>query len=140
MLLFKKLSFVKKYGLISLFQGNKIVFSLLDSNLLMIIIIVQLMSVEFIEYEAEIIQAQTKRKLELCKSYSETGYCVYGDSCFFAHGVDELVMYQPTLRKKMCRNYHQHRYCKFGSRCNFVHDPKHSETSKKAKSMLKMME
>lgn len=65
---------------------------------------------------------------------------MYGESCFFAHGLEELVMYQPTLRKKMCRNYHQHKYCKFGSRCNFVHDPNHGFQPKKQKSMLKMME
>jgi len=29
-----------------------------------------------------------KRKLELCKTYEETGYCGYGENCFFAHGVE----------------------------------------------------
>jgi butyrate response factor 1 len=85
-------------------------------------------------------QAPNKRKLELCISFAESGYCIYGSSCFFAHGLEELVMHQPTLRKKMCRNFHQHKYCKFGSRCNFVHDPKHGFYPKKPKSMLKMME
>lgn len=81
-----------------------------------------------------------KRKLELCKSYTDLGYCAYGDNCFFAHGVQELVRHQPILRKKMCRNYHQHKYCKFGSRCNFVHDPHHGFQAKKPLSMLKLME
>ena len=85
-------------------------------------------------------QAPAKRKLELCKSYAEGGFCIYGDNCFFAHGLSELVMHQPTLRKKMCRNYHQHKYCKFGSRSNFVHDPQHGFFPKKQKSVLKMME
>lgn len=31
--------------------------------------------------------APLKRKLELCKSFSDTGFCGYGDNCFFAHGV-----------------------------------------------------
>ena len=29
-----------------------------------------------------------KRKIELCKSYTETGLCGYGENCFFAHGVE----------------------------------------------------
>ncbi|CAM6005580.1 unnamed protein product [Sphagnum balticum] len=80
-----------------------------------------------------------KRKLELCKSFTERGYCLYGDNCFFAHGVEELVLHQPTLRKKMCRNYHQHKFCKFGSRCNFVHEVR-GEGARKYRSMVKMME
>ena len=28
-----------------------------------------------------------KRKLELCRSFAETGSCGYGGNCFFAHGV-----------------------------------------------------
>ena len=84
--------------------------------------------------------AGAKRKVELCRSFAESGYCVYGESCYFAHGLEELVLHQPTLRKKMCRNYHQHKYCRFGARCNFVHDPNHGFQPKKPKSMLKMME
>ena len=33
-------------------------------------------------------QASNKRKLELCKSFTQTGYCIYGDNCFFAHGLE----------------------------------------------------
>ena len=29
-----------------------------------------------------------KRKLELCRSFSEHGFCHYGENCFFAHGLD----------------------------------------------------
>ena len=80
-----------------------------------------------------------KRKLELCRSFSETGFCHYGENCFFAHGLAELQQHQPTLKKKMCRNYHQHRYCKFGSRCNFVHNPRHPQGPKPQKSLMKML-
>lgn len=44
------------------------------------------MSVQVINDETAAHPGQ-KRKLELCKSYAETGYCAYGDNCFFAHGV-----------------------------------------------------
>ena len=84
-------------------------------------------------------QLPQKRKLELCRSFTETGRCHYGDNCFFAHGVEELTRHQPLLRKKMCRNYHQHKYCKFGARCNFVHDPHHGLQPKKSFSFLKML-
>lgn len=84
--------------------------------------------------------APTKRKIELCKSWTEDGFCRYGDACFFAHGVDELIRYQPALRKKTCRNFHQHRYCKFGSRCNFVHEVKEVTEITKSKSFEKMIE
>ena len=97
------------------------------------------MSLELINDEATAF-APLKRKLELCRSYTDTGLCAYGSNCFFAHGVQELVLHQPILRKKMCRNFHQHKYCKFGSRCNFVHDPHHGFQPKKPKSMLRMLE
>jgi len=44
------------------------------------------MSVEVLNEES-ILAVGGKRKLELCRSFTETGYCVYGDSCFFAHGL-----------------------------------------------------
>jgi hypothetical protein len=34
-------------------------------------------------------------------SYTERGYCGYGENCFFAYMVEELVIPQPILRKKM---------------------------------------
>jgi hypothetical protein len=81
-----------------------------------------------------------KRKLELCRSFTESGRCVYGDNCFFAHGLEELIAHQPQLRKKMCRNFHQHKFCRFGSRCNFVHECGNAPSNRKPKSMVKMME
>lgn len=32
-----------------------------------------------------------KHKTELCKTFSELGYCNYGQKCRFAHGKHELV-------------------------------------------------
>lgn len=34
---------------------------------------------------------ETKFKTEMCKNWSETGRCNYGNKCRFAHGKDELV-------------------------------------------------
>ncbi len=64
----------------------------------------------------------SKRKIELCKAYLETGYCRYGEGCFFAHGVYELQINQPILKSKICRNFHKQGHCKYGDRCNFRHE------------------
>ena len=42
-----------------------------------------------------------KYKTELCKSFMETNFCVYGNKCRFAHGFKELVV------KKQINNYKQ---------------------------------
>ena len=42
-----------------------------------------------------------KYKTELCKSFMETNFCVYGNKCRFAHGYKELVV------KKQINNYKQ---------------------------------
>jgi len=63
-------------------------------------------------------------KTELCRSWSELGYCPYGDSrCQFAHGKHEL---RPVIRHKKyktvkCKNFLAG-YCPYGSRCCFIHN------------------
>ena len=42
-----------------------------------------------------------KYKTELCKSFMETNFCVYGNKCRFAHGYNELVV------KKQINHYKQ---------------------------------
>jgi len=62
-------------------------------------------------------------KTELCRSWTELGYCPYGDSrCQFAHGKSEL---RPVIRHKKyktvkCKNFLAG-YCPYGSRCCFIH-------------------
>lgn len=73
-----------------------------------------------------------KRKIELCRSFQETGFCRYGYACFFAHGLEELLIEQPILKTKVCRNYQRNNQCKYGDRCNF----KHEKVAKKPRGSL----
>merc|ERR1719204_1782603 len=63
-------------------------------------------------------------KTELCRSWTELGYCPYGDTrCQFAHGQSEL---RPVIRHKKyksvkCKNFLAG-YCPYGSRCCFIHN------------------
>ena len=75
-------------------------------------------------------QAQTgssKYKTELCKNYSEKGYCPYRWKCQFAHGQEELhigaiPLVNKKFRTKKCRSYWQQGFCPYGVRCQFYHD------------------
>jgi len=62
-------------------------------------------------------------KTEVCRSWSELGYCPYGDSCQFAHGAQELRV-RPMIHKKYktvrCKKFLAG-HCPYGSRCCFVH-------------------
>jgi len=64
-----------------------------------------------------------KHKTELCKTFSELGYCNYGFLCRFAHGKNELVVLPPSknCRKRRCKGFWQHGYCLYGFRCQFGH-------------------
>jgi len=50
-----------------------------------------------------------KYKTEICKNYSEMGYCPYRDKCQFAHGEDELHRTGPLPKKayrtKKCKSF-----------------------------------
>lgn len=66
-----------------------------------------------------------KFKTELCKSWIETKFCVYGNKCRFAHGKDEIFNKQVNKTKykqKDCMSFFQHGFCNYGSRCHFKHD------------------
>merc|ERR1719228_2772550 len=62
-------------------------------------------------------------KTEVCRSWSELGYCPYGDSCQFAHGAQELRV-RPMIHKKYktvrCKKFLAG-HCPYGTRCCFVH-------------------
>lgn len=65
-----------------------------------------------------------KVKVELCRNFMETGYCVYAERCCFAHGYEELCRNSTLgskLRTKQCRLFHKELTCKYGARCNFIH-------------------
>lgn len=66
-----------------------------------------------------------KYKTELCKSYTEKEFCVYGNKCRFAHGKEELfqkAINHPKYKIKRCISFFQNSYCSYGSRCHFQHD------------------
>jgi hypothetical protein len=66
-----------------------------------------------------------KYKTELCRSWSENGFCVYGNKCRFAHGKHEMFEKPINLtkyRQKDCNSFKENGFCMYGSRCNFKHD------------------
>jgi len=57
-------------------------------------------------------------KTELCRSFSENGYCRYGDKCQFAHGFTELrqTARHPRYKTELCKAYHLSGFCPYGAR------------------------
>ena len=55
-------------------------------------------------------------KTALCKFF-EQGNCTNGDSCTYAHGVEEL---QPLYKAKLC-NFFLQGVCTRGANCTFAH-------------------
>jgi butyrate response factor 1 len=77
-----------------------------------------------IEIEDELTQ-QSLYKTELCRSWTETGACRYGNKCQFAHGKDELriIMRHPKYKTEICKTFHTQGTCPYGTRCRFIHNP-----------------
>ncbi|CAF0847740.1 unnamed protein product [Rotaria sp. Silwood1] len=73
----------------------------------------------------------TRYKTELCRPYTETGKCKYGDKCQFSHGVKELriLMRHPKYKTEYCRTFHTTGYCPYGPRCHFIHDIHEARTA-----------
>lgn len=66
-----------------------------------------------------------KFKTELCKSWIETGFCIYGNKCRFAHGRDEIFdkpINNTKYKQKNCISFFKNGYCNYGTRCHFKHD------------------
>ena len=69
-------------------------------------------------------QSDKKFKTELCKGFSENGFCGYGTKCRFAHGKDELFQKPVQAKKykqKECTSFFNDMYCCYGPRCHFKH-------------------
>lgn len=66
-----------------------------------------------------------KFKTEICKNYSEMGYCPYRSKCQFAHGQHELVQTAKNVKKayrtKKCKSFWEEGTCRYGFRCQFLH-------------------
>ena len=80
-------------------------------------------ALEPVNYEEER-QKDPKYKTELCKSWIETNFCVYGNKCRFAHGNHELnnKEFNSNYKKKPCSSFLKYGFCPYGTRCNFKHD------------------
>jgi len=63
-------------------------------------------------------------KTEMCRSWTETGSCRYGNKCQFAHGKEQIrqVVRHPKYKTKMCTNFCENGSCPYGVRCRFIHD------------------
>ena len=67
-------------------------------------------ALDFVDYEQEF-RKDSKFKTELCKSFTDTGFCAYGNKCRFAHGKDNLFdkfVNHPKYRKSDCLTFHSH--------------------------------
>ncbi len=65
-----------------------------------------------------------KIKSSLCKNFTQTGLCPYGDKCQFAHGTHELrcnAEINVSYKTKYCNSFLNKRSCIYGFRCNFIH-------------------
>ena len=81
-------------------------------------------AMEFVDYETEY-KKDPKFKTELCKTFTDTGFCAYGNKCRFAHGKDDLFnrhVSHPKYRKSDCMTFHTNGFCNYGARCHFRHN------------------
>lgn len=65
-----------------------------------------------------------KIKSSLCKNFTQTGLCPYGDKCQFAHGTHELrcnAELNVSYKTKYCNSFLNKKCCVYGFRCNFIH-------------------
>jgi len=71
----------------------------------------------------EELSKQDLYKTEMCKSWTESNTCRYGEKCQFAHGESELrpVFRHPKYKTEICKTFHNYGNCNYGRRCRFVH-------------------
>ena len=67
--------------------------------------------------------ATSRYKTEMCRPFTETGFCKYGDKCQFAHGTHEMkcMPRHPKYKSELCRTFHTTGLCPYGPRCHFIH-------------------
>ena len=66
---------------------------------------------------------KTKWKTEMCHYWEMYGTCKYGNTCAFAHGVEELNKRKMSsnYKTKPCKQFFEIGYCTYGKRCQFSH-------------------
>lgn len=80
-------------------------------------------AMDFVNFEEEF-KKDPKFKTELCKTFTDTNFCAYGNKCRFAHGREELFVKHvnhPKYRKSDCLTFHAEGFCNYGQRCHFKH-------------------
>ncbi|KAH9254206.1 hypothetical protein BASA81_007795 [Batrachochytrium salamandrivorans] len=77
-----------------------------------------------LSHQPESFSDAEKFKTEMCRKFSQTGFCRYGDQCQFAHGVGELRVLpkHPLYKTSSCKSFEATGTCRYGIRCRFIHD------------------
>jgi len=64
-------------------------------------------------------------KVVLCEDFRISGKCLRGDSCSFAHGLQELhehrIKQVPNYRTTMCESFSKYNMCIYGDTCMYAH-------------------
>ncbi len=64
---------------------------------------------------------RNKYKTRLCRNFLQ-GSCLFGDSCSFAHGPQELqAMPAAAFKTRLCRHFEASGSCPYEERCGFAH-------------------
>ena len=65
-----------------------------------------------------------KIKTEMCKTWSLTGQCRFGETCSFAHGEEEIRQknhLHSNFKTKPCTAFYTQGFCPYGYRCQYIH-------------------
>ena len=75
-------------------------------------------------------ETQVKYKTEFCRNL-QSGFCEFGEKCFFAHSQEELreKSYQTSLKTIKCRSFFELGYCINGTKCQYNHRDHSPETA-----------
>lgn len=75
-------------------------------------------------------ESHEKFKTELCRNL-ESGFCEFGDKCFFAHSLSELRNKSTfiTLKHLKCKSFFESGYCLSGAKCQYSHKEIFPETA-----------
>jgi hypothetical protein len=98
-------------------------------------------ALEYVDYEMEK-RCDPKYKTELCKSWNDTNFCVYGNKCRFAHGRHELSgkpIDHNKYKVKECNSFKELGFCMYGTRCNFKHDERKIDSLDRSYYYFKLM-
>lgn len=81
-------------------------------------------------------ESQVKYKTELCRNW-ESGFCEFGDKCYFAHSLGEIrdKSQVSSLKHLKCKIFFELGYCLHGSKCQYSHKDVFPETAESSPSV-----